>query len=120
MVLLMSAGCQPIVIFEVKELANFKLSECLCSEDSDRDFVYESIRSLYGSESEFEAYVRTSLRNDLMGKSFRWHLPRHLMLLVLLPYVAASLDPLTSLVVMKEPVKTIILRFIAGNFSVAT
>ena len=116
----MSAGCQPIVPLEVKELANFKFSECFCSEDSDRDFVYESIRSLYGSEGEFEAYVRTSLRNDLMGKSFRWHMPRHFMLLILLPYVAASLDPLTSLVVMKEPVTSIILWFIAGTFSVAT
>ena len=108
------------MFLEVKELANFKLSECLCSEDSDRKFVYESIRSLYGSEEDFEAYVRTSLRNDFMGKSFRWHMPRHLMLLILLPYVAASLDLVTSLAANRDPMRNIILGFFAGTLSIAT
>ena len=108
------------MLLKVKELANFKLSECFCSEDSDRDFVYESIRSLYGSEGEFEAYVQTSLRNDLMGKSFRWHMPRHLMLLILLPFVATSLDPLTSFAANKHPMRNMILAFFSGTFSLAT
>ena len=109
-----------MVFLEVKELANFELGTCLCSEDSDRDFVYESIRLLYGSASEFEAYVRTSLRNDLMGKSFRWHMPRHLMFVILLPFVAASLDAVTSYAVNGDPMRNIILWLFAHTFSVAT
>ncbi|CAK9099358.1 Uncharacterized protein SCF082_LOCUS46531 [Durusdinium trenchii] len=82
----------------VEELANFTLSECLCS----------------------KAYVQNNLREELMGWRFRWTTPKPLLLMICLPGIAGSLDVTAGLARAGYPIKDLLTWFCASTVGFAT
>eukprot|EP00913_Durusdinium_trenchii_P021170 g19891.t1 len=79
-------------------LSNFKLSEAECRNDFDREFIYSGIIQWYGSLEAFTAYVRKSLRMELIGCAyFQLRIPPGYLLLICIGPVSASLEGFLAL-----------------------
>lgn len=96
-------------------LSNFKLSEAECRNDFDREFIYSGIIQWYGSLEAFTAYVRKSLRMELIGCAyFQLRIPPGYLLLICIGPVSASLEGFLALLKGEAPAE-VLMRYLIGR-----
>ena len=81
----------------LEELAAFDLQHARCRLDADRQFVHQAIEGWYGSMEAFTEYVRGPLQQELLHSSSNFTVPSQYYPLIVLPYVAGSLDEVVGL-----------------------
>ena len=74
------------------QLENFDLTMVDCKNDFDRRFVYGAIRKWYGSEENFESFVRGKLCEELVERFRVIEVPWFYHLLTVCPYLGGWVD----------------------------
>lgn len=81
----------------LSELENFDLSSVQCSNDFDREFIYEAISVWYGSVASFTAFVQDDLRKELVTPILSTSMPLAYYLLLVTPSLSVNLEVFLAL-----------------------
>eukprot|EP00438_Fugacium_kawagutii_P007128 Skav214878 [mRNA] locus=scaffold1430:156424:157570:- [translate_table: standard] len=94
------------------QLANFDVMKVDCSNDFDRECIYDAIITLYGSLEAFSAYVRGPFSQEVLNlMRVGGSLSSHYIVLPLCPALAISLDNVLALCKAGAPAQAVISVF---------
>eukprot|EP00438_Fugacium_kawagutii_P007130 Skav214880 [mRNA] locus=scaffold1430:162798:165177:- [translate_table: standard] len=94
------------------QLANFDVMKVDCSNDFDRECIYDAIVTLYGSLDTFSAYVRGPFSQEVLNlMRVGGSLSSHYIVLPLCPALAVSLDNVLALCKAGAPAQAVISMF---------